>query len=109
MKNHKILYPLAIYCIFMNLAASPWEALSAVYVAEDLNGTPFIHSLLKATTAGGAFLLGFILAKVKSTGTDSFYYGRHSRRCSLFYRRTEYFPAARISRRLCIRGSHQLD
>ncbi len=64
-KNHKILYPLAIYCIFMNLAASPWEALSAVYVAEDLNGTPFIHSLLKATTAGGAFLLGFILAKVK--------------------------------------------
>ncbi|MFN2744739.1 MULTISPECIES: MFS transporter [Bacillus] len=64
-RNHKILFPLAIYCIFMNLAASPWEALSAVYVAEDLNGTPFIHSLLKATTAGGAFLLGFILAKVK--------------------------------------------
>ncbi|NUJ17557.1 MFS transporter [Bacillus glycinifermentans] len=64
-RHHKVLFPLAIYCIFMNLAASPWEALSAVYVAEDLNGTPFIHSLLKATTAGGAFLLGFILAKVK--------------------------------------------
>lgn len=64
-RNHKILFPLAIYCIFMNLAASPWEALSAVYVAEDLNGTPFIHSLLKATTAGGAFLLGLILAKIK--------------------------------------------
>ncbi|MDA1476662.1 MFS transporter [Bacillus changyiensis] len=64
-RHHRVLFPLAIYCLFMNLAATPWEALSAIYVAEDLNGTPFIHSLLKATTGIGAFLLGFILAKVK--------------------------------------------
>ncbi|NPC92878.1 MFS transporter [Bacillus sp. WMMC1349] len=64
-RHHRILFPLAIYCIFMNLAATPWEALSAVYVSEDLNSTPFIHSLLKATTTAGAFLIGFILAKVK--------------------------------------------
>ncbi|MGG4112673.1 MFS transporter [Bacillus subtilis] len=64
-RKHQILYPLAIYCIFMNFAAAPWEALSAVYVAEDLNGEPIVYSLLKATTAGGAFLLGFVLAKVK--------------------------------------------
>lgn len=49
----------------MNFAAAPWEALSAVYVAEDLNGQPIVYSLLKATTAAGAFLLGFVLAKVK--------------------------------------------
>ncbi|MDA1474986.1 MFS transporter [Bacillus changyiensis] len=66
-RHHNILFPLAIYCLFMNLAAAPWEALSAVYISEDLNGTPFIHSLLKATTTTGAFLLGFILAKVKIT------------------------------------------
>ncbi|NPC90793.1 MFS transporter [Bacillus sp. WMMC1349] len=64
-RHHRILFPLAIYCIFMNLAATPWEALSAVYVSEDLNATPFIHSLLKATTTTGAFLLGLILTKVK--------------------------------------------
>ncbi|MDA7027512.1 MFS transporter [Bacillus sp. CLL-7-23] len=64
-RHHRILFPLAIYCIFMNLAAAPWEALSAIYVSEDLNGTPFTHSLLRATTAIGAFTLGFILAKVK--------------------------------------------
>ena len=64
-RKHQILYPLAIYCIFMNFAAAPWEALSAVYVAEDLNMPPIIYSLLKATGTGGAFLMGFILAKVK--------------------------------------------
>ncbi|QJC97645.1 Putative efflux protein [Bacillus mojavensis] len=64
-RKHQILYPLAIYCIFMNFAAAPWEALSAVYVAEDLNGQPIVYSLLKATTAIGAFLLGFVLTKVK--------------------------------------------
>ncbi|QBG57765.1 MFS transporter [Bacillus amyloliquefaciens] len=64
-RKHQILYPLAIYCIFMNFAAAPWEALSAVYVAEDLHMPPIIYSLLKATGTGGAFLMGFILAKVK--------------------------------------------
>lgn len=39
----------------MNFAAAPWEALSAVYVAEDLNMPPIIYSLLKATGTGGAF------------------------------------------------------
>ena len=47
------------------MASAPWEALSAVYIAEELGGDPIIHSLLKVTTAGGAFLLGYILAKVK--------------------------------------------
>ncbi|MEC1901228.1 MFS transporter [Bacillus atrophaeus] len=64
-RKHQILYPLAIYCIFMNLAAAPWEALSAVYVAEELNSLPITFSLLKAVTSGGAFLMGFLLAKVK--------------------------------------------
>ena len=53
-RKHQILYPLAIYCIFMNFAAAPWEALSAVYVAEDLHMPPIIYSLLKATGTGGA-------------------------------------------------------
>ncbi|MCY8604336.1 MFS transporter [Bacillus sonorensis] len=64
-RNHHILFPLAIYCVFSNLASAPWEALSAVYIAEELNGDPIIHSLIKVTTAGGAFLLGYVLAKVK--------------------------------------------
>ncbi|MDE1398203.1 MFS transporter [Bacillus licheniformis] len=64
-RSHHILFPLAIYCVFSNLASAPWEALSAVYIAEELGGDPIIHSLLKVTTAGGAFLLGYILAKVK--------------------------------------------
>ncbi|MCI4140221.1 MFS transporter, partial [Bacillus vallismortis] len=45
-RKHQILYPLAIYCIFMYFAAAPWEAISAVYVAEDLNGQPIVYSLL---------------------------------------------------------------
>ncbi|MED1740801.1 MFS transporter [Bacillus swezeyi] len=64
-RRHHILYPLAIYCVFSNIASAPWEALSAVYISEDLNGGPIVHSLLKVTTAGGAFLLGYVLAKVK--------------------------------------------
>lgn len=64
-RSHHILFPLAIYCVFSNLASAPWEALSAVYIAEELNGDPIIHSLIKVTTAGGAFLLGYVLAKVK--------------------------------------------
>ncbi|WP_270574649.1 MFS transporter [Bacillus glycinifermentans] len=54
-RNHQILFPLAIYCIFLNLGAAPWEALSAVYISEDLNGGSVIHS----------FLMGFILTKVR--------------------------------------------
>ncbi|WP_307891918.1 MFS transporter [Bacillus swezeyi] len=64
-RRHHILYPLAIYCVFSNIASAPWEALSAFYISEDLNGGPIVHSLLKVTTAGGAFLLGYVLAKVK--------------------------------------------
>ncbi|KRT95459.1 MFS transporter [Bacillus glycinifermentans] len=64
-RNHQILFPLAIYCIFLNLGAAPWEALSAVYISEDLNGGSVIHSFLRVTTAIGAFLMGFILTKVR--------------------------------------------
>ncbi|MGG5832780.1 MFS transporter, partial [Bacillus pumilus] len=31
-KNHHILFALTLYCILMNVAAAPWQALSAVYV-----------------------------------------------------------------------------
>ncbi|MDA1475253.1 MFS transporter [Bacillus changyiensis] len=64
-RRHHVLYPLAIYCVFSNLASAPWEALAAVYISEDLNGGPIVHSLLRITTAGGAFLLGYLLAKIK--------------------------------------------
>lgn len=64
-RNHQILFPLAIYCIFLNLGAAPWEALSAVYISEDLNGDSVIHAFLRVTTAIGAFFMGFILTKVR--------------------------------------------
>ncbi|NPC92875.1 MFS transporter [Bacillus sp. WMMC1349] len=63
-RQHTILFPLALFCVFSNFASAPWEALSAVYISEDLNGDSIVHSLMKVTTAIGAFLLGFILAKV---------------------------------------------
>ncbi|NPC91575.1 MFS transporter [Bacillus sp. WMMC1349] len=64
-RHHHILSPLAVYCVFSNLASAPWEALSAIYIAEVVNGGPVIHSLLRVTTAGGAFLVGFVLAKIR--------------------------------------------
>ena len=64
-RRHHILFPLALYCVFSNLASAPWEALSAVYISEELNGGPIVHSFVRVATAAGAFLLGFVLAKVK--------------------------------------------
>lgn len=63
-RQHNILFPLALFCVFSNFASAPWEAISAVYISEDLNGDSIVHSFLKVTTAIGAFLLGYILAKV---------------------------------------------
>ncbi|KAA6447011.1 MFS transporter [Bacillus swezeyi] len=64
-RRHQILFPLALFCVFSNFASAPWEALSAVYISEDLNGGPIVHSFMRVTTAVGAFLLGYILAKIK--------------------------------------------
>ncbi|MDA1477815.1 MFS transporter [Bacillus changyiensis] len=64
-RHHHILCPLAVYCVFSNLASAPWEALSAIYIAKVLNGGPVIHSLLRVITAGGAFSVGFVLAKIR--------------------------------------------
>ncbi|WP_307891775.1 MFS transporter [Bacillus swezeyi] len=64
-RNHHILLPLAVYCIFLNLGSAPWEALSAIYLSEDLDGGSVIHSFIRVATASGAFLMGFILTKVR--------------------------------------------
>ncbi|MDE1376548.1 MFS transporter, partial [Bacillus licheniformis] len=44
-RRHHILFPLAIFCVFLNLGSAPWEALAAVYIAEDLNQGAIIHSI----------------------------------------------------------------
>ncbi|MCY8088699.1 MFS transporter [Bacillus sonorensis] len=64
-RQHHILFPLAVYCIFLNIGSAPWEALAAVYIAEDLNEGPMVHSIMRILTAAGAFLMGYILTKVK--------------------------------------------
>ncbi|AVI43116.1 MFS transporter [Bacillus pumilus] len=64
-RKHHILFPLAIFCVCSNFAAAPWEALSVIYLTEDLHSGPVIYSLIKVTTALGAFLMGFVLTKVK--------------------------------------------
>ncbi|MGE6630964.1 MFS transporter [Bacillus sp. NPDC077027] len=64
-KNHHILFALTIYCICMNVAAAPWQALSAVYVAEALQSDSMVYSILRGVAAVGAFIMGFALAKVK--------------------------------------------
>ncbi|NPC92244.1 MFS transporter [Bacillus sp. WMMC1349] len=63
-RRHQILFPLTIYCIFLNLGSAPWEALSAIYISE-LDGNSITHSILRVATATGAFLMGFILTKVR--------------------------------------------
>lgn len=65
MKSHHILFPLAIFCVCSNFAAAPWEALSVIYLTEDLHSGPVVYSFIKVTTALGAFLMGFVLTKVK--------------------------------------------
>ncbi|MCY8350200.1 MFS transporter [Bacillus haynesii] len=64
-RRHHILFPLAIFCVFLNLGSAPWEALAAVYIAEDLNQGAIIHSIVRVLTTGGAFLMGFILTRVR--------------------------------------------
>ncbi|MFJ5964876.1 MFS transporter [Bacillus sp. NPDC093026] len=64
-RKHHILFPLAIFCVCSNFAAAPWEALSVIYLTEELNSGPVVYSFIKVTTAAGAFLMGFILTKVK--------------------------------------------
>ena len=64
-KNHHILFALTLYCILMNVAAAPWQALSAVYVAEALQSDSMVYSILRGVAAVGAFMMGFALAKVK--------------------------------------------
>lgn len=43
------------FCVFLNLGSAPWEALAAVYIAEDLNQGAIIHSIVRVLTTGGAF------------------------------------------------------
>ncbi|MFT0801058.1 MFS transporter [Bacillus swezeyi] len=64
-RHHHILFPLAIFCVFLNLGSAPWEALAAVYIAEDLNQGAIIHSIVRLLTTSGAFLMGFILTRVR--------------------------------------------
>ena len=64
-RRHHILFPLAIFCVFLNLGSAPWEALAAVYIAEDLNQGAIIHSIVRVLTTGGAFLMGLILTRVR--------------------------------------------
>ncbi|MCY8581388.1 MFS transporter [Bacillus haynesii] len=64
-RNHHILLPLAVYCVLLNIGSAPWEALSAIYLSEDLGGGSVIHSFIRVATATGAFLMGFILTKVR--------------------------------------------
>lgn len=42
-----------------------WEALSVIYLTEDLHSGPVVYSFIKVTTALGAFLMGFVLTKIK--------------------------------------------
>ncbi|MBU8785254.1 MFS transporter [Bacillus glycinifermentans] len=64
-RRHHILFPLAIFCVFLNLGSAPWEALAAVYIAEDLNQGAIIHSIVRVLTTSGAFVMGFILTRVR--------------------------------------------
>ncbi|MEI4790564.1 MFS transporter [Bacillus sp. FJAT-53060] len=64
-RNHHILFALTLYCVLMNVAAAPWQALSAVYVAEALLSDSMVYSILRGVAAVGAFMMGFALAKVK--------------------------------------------
>lgn len=64
-KNHKLLFTLTLYAIFMNIGLAPWSALSAVFVSEILESGASVYSLIRGTTAVGALLMGLLLSKVK--------------------------------------------
>ncbi|HZG60882.1 MAG TPA: MFS transporter [Anoxybacillus sp.] len=63
-KNHRLLFALTLYAIFMNIGLAPWSALSAVFVSEILESGASVHSLIRGTTAVGALLMGLLLSKV---------------------------------------------
>ncbi len=43
-RRHHILFPLALYCVFSNLASAPWEALSEyISLRNSMEGQSFIH------------------------------------------------------------------
>ncbi|MBO8163945.1 MAG: MFS transporter [Brevibacillus sp.] len=64
-RQHKLLYALAIFAAFLNLGGAPFLALGAIYVAEDLSGDAALFTLLRAAVATGALLMGILLARVK--------------------------------------------
>ncbi|SCW36918.1 Major Facilitator Superfamily protein [Paenibacillus tianmuensis] len=64
-KRHKLIFGLTIYAIFINVGTIPWMSLSAIYVADQLNGNATTLSIIRASSAIGALLMGIILVKIK--------------------------------------------
>jgi len=64
-KEHKVISGLTMYAIFINIGTIPWLSLSAIYVAGQLSGNAVMLSVIRASTAIGALLMGVVLAKIK--------------------------------------------
>jgi len=64
LRQHKLLYAVAVTALFLNIGVAPWTALAAIFVAQDLSGDADLLTLLRGSTALGAFLMGLVLTKV---------------------------------------------
>ncbi|UFJ40821.1 MFS transporter [Brevibacillus humidisoli] len=63
-KKHKLIFGLAVFAIFLNLGSAPFLSLSAIFVAEDLGGDAATLTLLRASIALGALLMGLLLTRI---------------------------------------------
>lgn len=64
-RQHKLMFALAVFCIFLNLGTTPWNSLSTIFVYENLGDDPVILSLVRGSIVTGALSMGLLLAKIK--------------------------------------------
>lgn len=63
-RQHKLLFGLNLFAIFLNLGSTPFMALTPIYVTDYLHGDAATLTMIRTSLAVGALLMGLFLAKV---------------------------------------------
>jgi MFS family permease len=65
LRQHKVIYSMAVFFAFANVGVTPLFVLLAVFVRQELQADAAIFTMLQAAQAIGAILAGLVLTKVR--------------------------------------------
>ncbi|WDQ32172.1 MFS transporter [Paenibacillus marchantiae] len=74
-KQHKLLLGLSIFALFLNIGLAPWTTLLSLFSANELNGDATTVTLIRASAAFGALVMGLVLTKLDITRQGALFIG----------------------------------